>query len=102
MSTKDKGQDPENQLHQLRDFAERHGRIYRVYTDQESGGKAGRTAFQQLLLEAYQHKFDLVVFWRLDRFSREGALATLRYLKEFKDHGVNYKSFTEPYLDSLG
>jgi DNA invertase Pin-like site-specific DNA recombinase len=44
----------------------------------------------------------LVVFWRLDRFSREGALATLRYLKELKDHGVNYKSFTEPYLDSLG
>jgi DNA invertase Pin-like site-specific DNA recombinase len=42
------------------------------------------------------------VFWRLDRFSRESALATLRYLKEVKDHGVNYKSFTEPYLDSLG
>ncbi|RZK30712.1 MAG: recombinase family protein [Hymenobacter sp.] len=55
-----------------------------------------------MLLEAYQKKFDLVVFWRLDRFSREGALATLRYLKELKDHGVNYKSFTEPYLDSLG
>jgi DNA invertase Pin-like site-specific DNA recombinase len=73
-----------------------------VYTDQESGGKADRTAFKQLLLEAYQKKFDLVVFWRLDRFSREGALATLRYLKELKDHGVNYKSFTEPYLDSLG
>jgi DNA invertase Pin-like site-specific DNA recombinase len=102
VSTKDKGQDPENQLHQLREFAERHGTIYHVFTDQESGGKAGRTAFQQLLLEAYQHKFDLVVFWCLDRFSREGALATLRYLKELKDHGINYKSFTEPYLDSLG
>jgi DNA invertase Pin-like site-specific DNA recombinase len=102
VSTKDKGQDPANQLHQLREFAERHGSIYRVYTDQESGGKAGRSAFQQLLLEAYQQQFDLVVFWRLDRFSREGALATLRYLKELKDHGVNYKSFTEPYLDSLG
>jgi DNA invertase Pin-like site-specific DNA recombinase len=102
VSTKDKGQDTENQLHQLRAFAEQHGRIYRVYTDQESGGKADRSAFKQLLLEAYQQKFDLVVFWRLDRFSREGALATLRYLKELKDHGVNYKSFTEPYLDSLG
>jgi DNA invertase Pin-like site-specific DNA recombinase len=102
VSTKDKGQDTENQLHQLRAFAEQHGTIYQVYTDQESGGKAGRTDFQQLLLEAYQKKFDLVVFWRLDRFSREGALATLKYLKELKDHGVNYKSFTEPYLDSLG
>lgn len=102
VSTKDKGQDTENQLHQLREFAERHGTIYQVFTDQESGGKADRAAFKTLLLEAYQQKFDLVVFWRLDRFSREGALATLRYLKELKDHGVNYKSFTEPYLDSLG
>ncbi|MGI4743076.1 MAG: recombinase family protein [Janthinobacterium lividum] len=102
VSTKDKGQDTENQLHQLREFAERHGTIYKVYTEQESGGKADRTEFKLLLLAAYQQKFDLVVFWRLDRFSREGALATLRYLKELKDHGVNYKSFTEPYLDSLG
>jgi DNA invertase Pin-like site-specific DNA recombinase len=102
VSTKDKGQDTDNQLHQLREFAERHGTIYKVFTDQESGGKADRTEFKALLLEAYQKKFDLVVFWRLDRFSREGALATLRYLKELKDHGVNYKSFTEPYLDSLG
>ncbi|MFD1874487.1 recombinase family protein [Hymenobacter bucti] len=102
VSTKDKGQDTENQLHQLRAFAERHGTIYQVFTDQESGGKADRTDFKQLLLAAYQQKFDLVVFWRLDRFSWEGALSTLRYLKELKDHGVNYKSFTEPYLDSLG
>lgn len=102
VSTKDKGQDTENQVHQLREFAERHGNIYQVFTDQESGGKADRAAFKRLLLEAYQQKFDLVVFWRLDRFSREGALATLRYLKELKDHGVHYKSFTEPYLDSLG
>jgi DNA invertase Pin-like site-specific DNA recombinase len=102
VSTKDKGQDTENQLHQLRTFAEQHGSIYKVYTDQESGGKADRTEFKALLLEAYQKKFELVVFWRLDRFSREGALTTLRYLKDLKDHGVNYKSFTEPYLDSLG
>jgi len=102
VSTKDKGQDVANQLHQLREFAERHGTIYKVFTDQESGGKADRAEFKRLLLEAYQQKFDLIVFWRLDRFSREGALATLRYLKELKDYGVNYKSFTEPYLDSLG
>ncbi len=102
VSTRDKGQDPEHQLHQLREFAERHGTIYKVFTEEVSGGKSDRTEFKQLLLEAYQKKFDLVVFWRLDRFSREGALPTLKYLKELRDHGVNYKSFTEPYLDSLG
>ncbi|MDO7853140.1 recombinase family protein [Hymenobacter convexus] len=102
VSTKDKGQDPENQVHQLREFAEKHGTIYKVFTEEVSGGKSDRSQFKQLLLEAYQKKFDLVVFWRLDRFSREGALPTLKYLKELRDHGVNYKSFTEPYLDSLG
>lgn len=102
VSTREKGQDPENQLHQLRDFAERHGTIYKVFTEEVSGGKSDRSEFKQLLLESYQKKFDLIVFWRLDRFSREGALPTLKYLKELRDHGVNYKSFTESYLDSLG
>jgi DNA invertase Pin-like site-specific DNA recombinase len=102
VSTKDKGQDPENQVHQLSEFAEKHGTIYKVFTEEVSGGKSDRAQFKQLQLEAYQKKFDLVVFWRLDRFSREGALPTLKYLKELRDHGVNYKSFTEPYLDSLG
>ena len=102
VSTKDKGQDSENQVHQLRAFAEQHGTLYKVFSEEVSGGKSDRTVFKQLLLEAYQKRFDLVVFWRLDRFSREGALPTLKYLKELRDHGVNYKSFTEPYLDSLG
>ena len=101
VSTRDKGQDPENQVHQLRAFAEQHGAIYKVFAEEVSGGKSDRMEFNQLLLEAYQKKFDLVVFWRLDRFSREGALLTPKYLKELRDHNVNYKSFTEPYLDSL-
>jgi DNA invertase Pin-like site-specific DNA recombinase len=53
VSTKDKGQDTENQLYQLHTFAEQHGTLYRVFTDQESGGKADRTEFKHLLLEAY-------------------------------------------------
>ena len=102
VSTRDKGQDPDNQVLQLRAFAEQHGTLYKVFTEEVSGGRSDRSEFKLLLLEAYQKKFDLVVFWRLDRFSREGALPTLKYLKELRDHGVNYKSFTEPYLDSLG
>jgi hypothetical protein len=39
VSTKDRGQDTENQLHQPREFAERHGAIYKIYTDQESGAR---------------------------------------------------------------
>ena len=93
VSTKDKGQDTENQLHQLRAFAEQHGTLYKVFTDEESGGTAGRTELKALLLEAYQKKFDLVVFWRLDRFSREGVTETLNHLQKLQAAGVQFKSF---------
>lgn len=81
--TKDKGQAPEHQLHAL---AERPGTIYKVFVKEVSEGKSERSEFKHLLLEAYQRKCDLMVFWRLDRYSREGALATLRYL-ELKARG---------------
>ena len=41
-------------------------------------------------------------FWALDRFSREGVLATLQYLQRLSGYGIGYRSFTEGYLDSCG
>ena len=53
VSTKDKGQANENQLRELRAFAERLGySVYKEYCDQESGGNAERPEFQQLFLDA--------------------------------------------------
>ena len=43
-----------------------------------------------------------MLFWSLDRFSREGALPTLQYLNQLQGWGVGYKSLTEQYLDSVG
>jgi DNA invertase Pin-like site-specific DNA recombinase len=44
----------------------------------------------------------VVLFWALDRFTREGALETLQHLNELSNHGVAYRSYTEAYLDSCG
>jgi DNA invertase Pin-like site-specific DNA recombinase len=52
--------------------------------------------------DAEMRQFDLVLFWALDRFSREGVFATLQYLQRLSAAGVGYKSFTEQYLDSCG
>jgi DNA invertase Pin-like site-specific DNA recombinase len=43
-----------------------------------------------------------VLFWSLDRFSREGVLETLNHLPRLAAYGVGYRSFTEQYLDSCG
>src|SRR5260370_3713425 len=51
---------------------------------------------------ACKRKFDVLVFWSLDRLSREGVLETLQHLNRLTSHGVNYRSFTEQYFDSCG
>lgn len=103
VSTKDKGQSTDNQLPELRRYALAQGwDIYKEYAEQESGSTAQRDQFQQLFADAHQRRFDLVLFWSLDRFSREGALPTLQHLNTLEHYGVGFKSFTEQYLDSTG
>jgi DNA invertase Pin-like site-specific DNA recombinase len=103
VSTKDKGQTNENQLRELRSFAQVLGySIYKEYCDQESGSSAERPEFKQLFLDAHQRRFDVVLFWSLDRFSREGVSETLNHLNKLTAGGVQFKSFTEQYLDSTG
>lgn len=49
-----------------------------------------------------QRKFDVILFWSLDRFSREGAYETLTHLRRLDSAGIGFKSYTEQYLDSCG
>ena len=103
VSTKDKGQETENQLVQLREFAAKQNwQITREYIDRETGGTSDRAEFQAMFADASRRKFDLVLFWSLDRLSREGVLETLQHLNRLTACGVGYKSFTEQYLDSCG
>ena len=44
----------------------------------------------------------LVLFWSLDRFSREGVLETLQHLQGLSSHGVEWFSYREEYLRSIG
>lgn len=103
VSTKDKGQDTRNQLAQLRDFcAKQDWAIVHEYVDHASAKTADRPQFKALMAAAARHEFDLVLFWSLDRFSREGVLETLQHLQTLTSYGVGWKSFTEQYLDSCG
>lgn len=103
VSTRDKGQDTENQLLQLRKFAETQGwTITTEYVDRVSGKRSDRDQFQAMFTAASKRQFDVLLFWSLDRLSREGALATLTYLQRLTAYGVEYRSFSEQYLDSTG
>jgi DNA invertase Pin-like site-specific DNA recombinase len=103
VSRKDKGQDTENQVAQLREFcAKQNWTITKEYVDQVSGKTHKRTEFQAMLAAASRHEFDLVLFWSLDRFSREGVLPTLKHLEVITSYGVAWQSYTEQYFDSCG
>jgi DNA invertase Pin-like site-specific DNA recombinase len=96
-------QKTENQAVQLREFAAKQGwTITREYVDYESGAKADRGEFKQMFVDASQRMFDVLLFWALDRLSREGVLETLQHLRRLESYGVCYRSFTEAYFDSCG
>src|SRR5881628_1682681 len=102
VSGKSNRQDAANQSLQLIEYCERQSWHYIEYTDRMTGTRADRTAFMQMFEDARLRHFDMVLFWALDRFSREGTLKTLEYLQRLDSYGVAWKSFTEQYLDSTG
>jgi len=103
VSTKDGRQDTENQLRQLRTFAATQDwSIVHEYVDRASGKRGDREQFQKMFSAASRREFDCLLFWSLDRLSREGTVKTLNHLERLNGYGVNYRSFTEQYLDSTG
>lgn len=103
VSTKDGRQDVENQLRQLREYAHtQQWTIEQEYIDHASGKRSDREQLGQMLTGASRREFDVLLFWSLDRLSREGVLETLTYLQRLTQYGVHYRSFTEQYLDSTG
>src|ERR1700728_713264 len=96
-------QESDNQLDQLREFARALGwNVVAEYVDQITGKHSDRTEFRRMFHDASQRRFDVLVFWSLDRLSREGALETLQHLNRLTGYGVQWRSLTEQYLDSTG
>jgi DNA invertase Pin-like site-specific DNA recombinase len=103
VSTDDRGQDPQNQLLVLRKFARAQGwTIVAEYVDRATGKNGDRARFDAMWKDAEAHRFDCLLFWSLDRLTREGTLPTLQYLKRLTTNGIKFKSYTEAYIDSLG
>ena len=96
-------QDNQNQIDQLRAFAQKQGwNIAREFVDVGSGGNGDRLEFKALFSAASRHEFDMVLFWSLDRLSREGVFETLQHLQRLTGYGVGFRSYSEEFLDSCG
>jgi DNA invertase Pin-like site-specific DNA recombinase len=96
VSTSDKGQDPEMQLRELREYCQRRGwDISSEYVDAGvSGAKDSRPRLNELMLDANRRKFDAVVVWKFDRFARSTS-HLLKALETFQALKIDFVSLTE-------
>src|ERR1700733_1285106 len=96
VSTRDKGQDTNVQLRELREYCERRGwTIAHEYVDSGvSGAKESRPALNQLMTDAKRRKFDAVVVFKLDRFGRS-LKHLVNSLAEFDAVGVAFVSMSD-------
>jgi DNA invertase Pin-like site-specific DNA recombinase len=95
--------DNTNQLLVLREYSKNMGyEIHDEYIDVISGGSNNKPEFNRMMEDASKRKFDVLLFFALDRLTREGTRKTIHYLQMLDDYGVSYKSYSEQYLDSSG
>lgn len=103
VSKRESDQTTENQIAQLRQFCQARGwDIVSHYDEQESGARHERKMFRRMLADASRNRFEVLVFWSLDRFGREGVFQTLSDLRELDAANIRFLSFTEQYLDTVG
>lgn len=88
-------QEPENQLQELRRYAQARGWQATEYVDKGvSGAKDSRPALDTLVKDAKRRRFDTLVVWRLDRLGRNLRHLIL-LLDEMSAIGVAFVSLAE-------
>jgi DNA invertase Pin-like site-specific DNA recombinase len=65
-----------------------------IYEDKMGGAKSGRPALLRLLADAKDHRFDVVIVWKLDRFGRS-LRDCLNNIQTLEDAKVRFISVTQ-------
>lgn len=96
VSTDDKQQNPETQTRILKMFAEARGyEIVREYIDFRSGKDANRPEFQNLMIDAKHHMFDIILVTKLDRIMRS-TKNLLNVLDDLERWKVGFECVQQP------
>ena len=94
-------QEPENQLEPLRAWAKARGwEIFAEYVDRASGADPNRPRLKEMLQAAMMLRFQNILVWKFDRFSREPLFVVAGRIQKLRDRGVGLKSLTEEWLDT--
>ena len=97
-----KEQETTNQLTVLLNYAkDRDISVYKIYEEIESAWKNGhQSALAELFEDARSYRFDYVLVWSLDRVSRQGALAVLKFIDFLRRHNIKLISIQEKWTEA--
>jgi len=94
-------QEPENQLEPLREWANRMGwEVYAEYVDRGSGADPNRPEFRKMLQDGMMMRFQNILIWKFDRFSREPTFTAVGRVQKLRERGIGIKSLTEDWLNT--
>ena len=95
-------QHPQNQLHDLHQFASQRGfQIVQEYVDHGfCGARARRPELDRMMEDARRHKFDVLMVWSIDRLARS-TKHLLQTLDELSGFGIQFLSQREA-IDTEG
>lgn len=98
VSTKDKTQNPETQLKDLREFCEKMNWEFTEYVDYATGTNDNRPGYQKLMIDIDHGKIDLLLVWSIDRLGRNTKQLINDWYK-LKSRGVHFRSYSE-FIDT--
>ena len=81
------GQHISNQVESLKTFCSQQNlKVYKVYSDKISGTKSSRPELMEMLKDARDRRFDVVVVWKLDRLGRslQHLIKVVGYFQRWK------------------
>ena len=88
-------QDPEMQIRELRDYADRRKLlVVDEFIDRTSGAKEQRPELDRLWRAIRTRTIDSVLVWKFDRFARS-TRQLINALEEFRHLGIDFVSITE-------
>ena len=83
----------------LTDWCKKRGyKIYKCYSDRGISGKSikGRPAMQELLKDAQEGKFNIVITWKISRIARD-MLNLLEIIDILNKRGIAFRSYSEQF-----
>ncbi|WP_160689943.1 recombinase family protein [Clostridium sp. C2-6-12] len=95
----EEGYSLEEQERLLKKFCEDHDyTIFKVYSDRGISGKSidARPAMKEMLKEADEKKFDMVITWKINRIARN-MLNLLQIVDLLEKNNISFKSYSENF-----